>query len=91
MQVNCTLMLPNMLVKLCKSPAVRKYDILSLKFSIVGDTMLKKETQISVMKRFPDLVIYHAYGAYPKFRKYKNLEIYLFLYQFSICNWPTQY
>ena len=72
MQVNCLLISPNMLVKLCKSPAVRKYDISSLKFAIVGGTMLKKETQISVMERFPDLQIYHAYGAYPKFRKYKK-------------------
>ena len=79
-----------MLVKLYKSPAVRKYDISSLKFLIVAGTVLKKETQISVMKRFPDSEIYHAYGAYPKFRKYKNLEIYLISYLFSIFNWQTQ-
>ena len=88
MQINWTVIPPNVLVKLHKSPAITKFDISSLKFVIVGGSVLNEDTEKSVMKQFPDSQIYHVYGANIKFRKYKNLNIYLFIEIFIVFNWP---
>ena len=88
MQVEWTVIPPNVLVKLHKSPAVTKFHISSLKFVIIGGSVLNEDTEKSVMKRFPDSQIYHVHGGNIKFRKYQTLKIYLFLGFFILFNWP---
>ena len=66
MQVNWTFTSPRVLVNLCKSPAITKYNISSLKFLNVTGAALTEEIQISIMTGFPNSQIYNSYGANSK-------------------------
>ncbi|XP_043285765.1 uncharacterized protein [Venturia canescens] len=62
-KINWLLLGPSAAVALDKCSTISKYNVSSLKVFFIGGSVIRKETQMSLMESFPNAVIFQGYGS----------------------------